>query len=69
MTYTVVNTRRPTHRIIFTVADDVVLVLAVRHVAQDELQPDDLTCPGSISGWGQRPQFPPPGPLHGKNVD
>lgn len=33
---------RPTHRIIFTVADDVVLVLAVRHVAQDELQPDDL---------------------------
>lgn len=34
--------RRPTHRIIFTVADDVVLVLAVRHVAQDELQPDDL---------------------------
>lgn len=34
--------RRPTHRIIFTVAEDVVLVLAVRHVAQDELQADDL---------------------------
>lgn len=34
--------RRPTHRIIFTVADELVLVLAVRHVAQDELEPDDL---------------------------
>lgn len=34
--------RRPTHRVIFTVADDMVLVLAVRHVAQDELQADDL---------------------------
>jgi hypothetical protein len=30
----------PTQRIIFTVAGDVVLVLAVRHVSQRELQPD-----------------------------
>lgn len=34
---------RPTHRVVFTVADDVVLVLAVRHVAQDELQFRDLS--------------------------
>jgi plasmid stabilization system protein ParE len=34
--------RRPTHRAIFTVADDLVLVLAVRHGAQDLLRPEDL---------------------------
>lgn len=33
---------RSTHRIIFTVVEEVVLVLAVRHIAQDELQPHDL---------------------------
>jgi plasmid stabilization system protein ParE len=34
---------RPTHRILFTVADDVVTVLRVRHVAQADLTADDLT--------------------------
>lgn len=34
--------RRPTHRSVFMIADELVLVLAVRHVAQDSLHPDDL---------------------------
>ena len=34
--------RRPTHRAIFSIAEDLVLVLAVRHLAQDRLQPDDI---------------------------
>jgi plasmid stabilization system protein ParE len=34
--------RRPSHRAVFTIADDLVLVLAVRHMAQDELHPEDL---------------------------
>jgi plasmid stabilization system protein ParE len=34
--------RRPTHRAVFTVAEDFVLVLAVRHAAQDHLRPDEL---------------------------
>jgi plasmid stabilization system protein ParE len=35
--------KRPTHRAIFTIADDLVLVLSVRHLAQDLLSPDDLS--------------------------
>jgi plasmid stabilization system protein ParE len=34
--------RRPTHRAIFTIAEDFVIVLTVRHAAQDRLHPDDL---------------------------
>jgi plasmid stabilization system protein ParE len=34
--------RRPTHRVVFTVAEDLVLILAVRHAAQDRLQPEDF---------------------------
>jgi hypothetical protein len=34
--------RRPTHRAIFSIKDDLVLVLAVRHLAQDRVQPHDL---------------------------
>ncbi len=34
--------RRPTHRILFTIRPDSVYVLAVRHVAQDAIEPDDL---------------------------
>jgi hypothetical protein len=37
---------RPTHRAVFTVADDLVLVLAVRHGAQDWLQPEDFQWSG-----------------------
>ena len=33
---------RPTHRAVFTIAEDFVLVLAVRHGAQDQLQSEDL---------------------------
>jgi len=33
---------RRTHRAIFMIADDLVLVLAVRHAAQDRLRPEDL---------------------------
>ena len=33
---------RRTHRAIFAVSDDVVLVLAVRHERRDGLHPDDL---------------------------
>ncbi|HVX63206.1 MAG TPA: type II toxin-antitoxin system RelE/ParE family toxin [Pirellulales bacterium] len=35
--------RRSTHRALFNIADDVVLVFAVRHIAQDRLQVDDLS--------------------------
>jgi len=35
--------RRPTHRIIFTIGDGYVLVLTVRHLAQDRLRPEDIT--------------------------
>ena len=34
--------RRPTHRIIFTIRPDMILVLRVHHLAQDELTLDDL---------------------------
>jgi plasmid stabilization system protein ParE len=34
--------RRPTHRAVFTIRDDVVVVLRVRHLAQDQLSPDNL---------------------------
>ncbi len=34
---------RPTHRAIFTIHDDTVYILAVRHVAQDRLRPTDLS--------------------------
>jgi len=33
---------RPTHRAVFTIRPDVVLVLAIRHVAQDMITRDDL---------------------------
>lgn len=32
----------PTHRAVFTIAEDLVLVLTVRHAAQDTLRPSDL---------------------------
>ena len=35
-------TRRKTHRAIFAVRPDRVVVYAVRHLAQDEITPDDL---------------------------
>jgi plasmid stabilization system protein ParE len=35
--------RRSTHRVLFTIADELVLVLTVRHVAQDRLDPEDLS--------------------------
>ncbi len=35
--------RRPTHRAVFTIADELVLVLAVRHRARDRLKPEDLS--------------------------
>ena len=35
--------RRPTHRIVFTLADDVVTVLRVRHTSQDDLRMKDMT--------------------------
>jgi plasmid stabilization system protein ParE len=34
--------RRPTHRAVFTIREDEVLVLRVRHLAQDQLSPGDL---------------------------
>jgi plasmid stabilization system protein ParE len=34
--------RRKTHRAVFTIRSDMVLVLAIRHLAQDELTPDDI---------------------------
>ena len=33
---------RPTHRALFTIRPDSVLVLAIRHVAQDDVAPEDL---------------------------
>lgn len=35
--------RRATHRIVFTIADEKVVVLRVRHAAQGVLSPDELT--------------------------
>jgi hypothetical protein len=34
--------RRPTHRVLFTIRPECVYVLAVLHVAQDLIGPDDL---------------------------
>jgi plasmid stabilization system protein ParE len=34
--------RRPTHRIVFTIVDQDVTILRVRHAAQDELRLDDI---------------------------
>lgn len=34
--------RRATHRVVFTIADDLVTVLAVRHAAQGRLRPDEI---------------------------
>lgn len=35
--------RRPTHRAIFTISDDRILVLAVRHLAQGWIDPSELS--------------------------
>jgi plasmid stabilization system protein ParE len=35
--------RKTTHRIVFTIQDQEVIILRVRHVAQRELESDDLT--------------------------
>jgi plasmid stabilization system protein ParE len=34
--------RRPTHRAVFTIRKRTVLILRVRHLAQDEISPGDL---------------------------
>jgi plasmid stabilization system protein ParE len=34
--------RRPTHRAVFAIRDEEVVVLTVRHVAQRDLSPDDI---------------------------
>jgi hypothetical protein len=34
--------RRPTHRVLFRIVVDVVEILAVRHVAQDDIELEDL---------------------------
>jgi plasmid stabilization system protein ParE len=34
--------RRRTHRAVFTIRHDIVLVLAIRHLGQQNLSPDDL---------------------------
>lgn len=34
--------RRPTHRVLFSIENDSVIVYAVRHLAQQDLTPDDL---------------------------
>jgi plasmid stabilization system protein ParE len=34
---------RPTHRIVFTIAENVVTILRVRHAAQDFLSEEDIT--------------------------
>lgn len=39
--------RRKTHRAVFTIKDNQVVVLTVRHLAQDELQPDQIPDPFS----------------------
>jgi plasmid stabilization system protein ParE len=36
---------RPTHRAVFTIRPDAVVILTIRHAAQKDLTPDDL--PGS----------------------
>ena len=33
---------KPTHRIVFTIVRETVIVLTVRHGAQDQLRPEDL---------------------------
>lgn len=33
---------RPTHRAVFTIRPEIILILAVRHVAQSDIEPDDL---------------------------
>ena len=35
--------RRPTHRAVFTIRGEEVVVLTVRHVAQEDLSPEDIT--------------------------
>jgi plasmid stabilization system protein ParE len=35
--------RRPTHRILFSIRRDSIYVFSVRHVAQGEIHPDDLS--------------------------
>lgn len=35
--------QRPTHRIVFTIDGNTVVILRVRHVAQDALKADDLS--------------------------
>ena len=35
--------RRPTHRAVFTIQGDAVVVLSIRHLAQRDLAPDDLS--------------------------
>lgn len=34
---------RPTHRLVFEIEDDRVLIYAIRHLAQQELTPDDIS--------------------------
>ncbi|MEX0642687.1 MAG: type II toxin-antitoxin system RelE/ParE family toxin [Pirellulales bacterium] len=34
--------RRPTHRVVFAIDGEIVVVLRVRHASQDALSPDDL---------------------------
>lgn len=34
--------RRPTHRAVFTIRPDMILVLRVQHLAQQPLSPDDI---------------------------
>lgn len=34
---------KPTHRALFTIEDSNVLILNIRHLAQDDLAPEDLT--------------------------
>jgi plasmid stabilization system protein ParE len=36
---------RPTHRAVFTIKDDTVYVLTIRHAAQDAIRPDDVDAP------------------------
>ena len=36
-------TSRATHRPVFTIMDDLVLVLTIRHGARDQLDPEDIT--------------------------
>jgi plasmid stabilization system protein ParE len=38
---------RPTHRALFTIQPETVIVLAIRHVAQDRVAPDDVTLPAN----------------------